>query len=142
MREVDQSNALHYTFNKSRYVLSLLEDWQPLQCRTKEDYRESLYDNLRAHLPDNATVTSGDLAGPLRVDLLIDGEVAVDFSFDLNAKPKLRKLLERIRRYRTWEGSVILVLIGDTDPSLKEDLRSHLKAMNNAMFPRFFIVEK
>lgn len=58
--------------------------------------------------------------GRFRADLGIDDKLIIEIKFNLNATSKHQLLVGQLEEYRDWDGQVILLLIGGTEPNFND----------------------
>lgn len=119
-------DKLMWWLNSVRVLTSLLSKWHPRNCKTEKDYENSLYTFLHKKLEDHQ-ITKQYAIGRLRADLVIDNRLIIEIKYKLNTLQKYQRLLGQLAGYKGWDGRVVLVLIGKTDPNLRKELTSHLE---------------
>ena len=108
------------------FVVTHLKGWAPLDCKTEKDFENSLYAYLHAKLPD-IQVTKQFAQGRLRADLNVGGKVIVELKNNLNTTAKYQRLIGQLAEYKEWDGRVVVLLTGATDPHLRKELQSFLR---------------
>jgi len=58
---------------------------------------------------------------------VIDNKLIIEIKYNLDTPAKYRSLLGQLAEYIGWDGRIIILLVGKTDPDLKERLNSYLK---------------
>ena len=109
-----------------RALTSLLNKWHPRKCKAEKDYENSLYSFLNKEL-EGHQITKQYALGRFRADLVIDNKLIIEIKYNLDTPAKYRNLLGQLAEYIGWDGRIILLLVGKTDPDLKERLNSYLK---------------
>jgi len=125
-------------------VKSLIARWQPQGCKSEKDYENSLYDFLHRELPD-IQVTKQYQKGRVRTDLLVSDRVIVELKIHLRSKANYQRLLGQLAELKQWPGSIIVLLIGDTDPNLSKSLRAYVEDWTDdyfILFPKVIVIEK
>jgi len=65
--------------------------------------------------------------GRSRADLVIDDRLIIEIKYNLNTSAKYQRLLGQLAEYKEWDGRVVLLLVGKTDPNLRKQLTSYLE---------------
>jgi hypothetical protein len=130
-------------WDKIGVMTSLLEKWRPRNCETEKDYENSLYLFLHRELEDHQ-ITKQPAQGRFHADLVIDDKLIIELKHNLNTTAKYQRLIGQVEEYKNWDGQVILLLIGETDPNLKKQLTSYLKkaGLRDALVPFDFTGDK
>jgi hypothetical protein len=102
-------------------VTTLIGNWQPESCKSEKDFENSLYKFLHAELGDTQ-ITKQFAQGRIRADLAIGTKVIVELKFNLNTTTKYQRLIGQLDSYKGWEGRVIVLLVGETEPNLFKEL--------------------
>ncbi len=58
---------------------------------------------------------------------MIDERLIIEIKYNLNTTAKYLSLLGQLAEYKKWGGRIILLLVGNTEPDLKELLISYLE---------------
>ena len=125
-----------HLWDRSGAVESLIERWQPENCRTEKDYENSLYEFLHQELP-NIQITKQFAKGRVRADILVSDNVVLELKNNLDSTAKYQRLLGQLAELKEWKGTIIVLLCGNTDPNLTKALRQHVKDWTGD----YFIVE-
>jgi len=107
-------------------VVSHLQKWRPRGCSTEKDFEKSLFKYLHEKLPE-IQVTKQYAQGRIRADLMVGGKVIIELKHNLNSTAKYQRLIGQLTEYRDWDGRVVILLTGETDPNLRKELRSFLR---------------
>ena len=51
---------------------------------------------------------------------------AVELKNNLNTTAKYQRLIGQISEYKEWEGQILVLLIGETDPNLRKQLKKYI----------------
>jgi len=105
-------------------VSSLVKEWHPVRCKTEKGYEKSLYSFLHKRLED-IQITKQYARGRIRADLLVGDKVIVEIKNNFNTTTKYQRLIGQITEYKEWEGEIIIVLMGKTDPNLRKGLENY-----------------
>ena len=105
-------------------ISSLIEEWRPRKCKTEKQYEKSLYTFLHRQL-EEIQVTKQFAKGRIRADLVVGDKVIVELKNNFNTTAKYQKLIGQITEYKEWDGQIIVVLTGDTDPNLHKELTKY-----------------
>lgn len=119
-------DKLKWRWDRVRALTSLLTKWHPRNCETEKHYENSLYSFLHKKL-EGHQITKQYAIGRLHADLVIDNSLIIEIKYNLNTPSKYQRLLGQLAGYKEWDGRVVLVLIGKTDPNLRKELTSHLE---------------
>jgi len=135
------------TFGKIKFfwdsvgtVTQLIDKWSPRKCYSEKDYEQSLSRFLNREMPD-IKVTPQYAIGRTKADLLIGEKVIVEIKKDLVSTAQYDRLVGQLTRYKDWNGSVVVLLVGETDPDLSKDLTKFVN-QNTPLFSEFVIKEK
>lgn len=107
-------------------LTSLFSKWHPRNCKNEKDYENSLYSFLHKELEDHQ-ITKQYGKGRFRADLVIDNKLIIEIKYNLSTPSKYQRLLGQLAEYKEWDGRIVLLLVGRTDPNLKKQLTSYLK---------------
>ncbi len=110
-------------------VAELIKAWQPLNCRTEKDYEDSLYSHLRNALP-GIVVTPQYAFGRARTDLVVGDKVAIEIKLNLQDTSEFHRLLGQILQFKKWKGRFLVLLIGSSDPHLRDELQKQIGEMD------------
>jgi hypothetical protein len=119
-------SSIKWKWDKVKALTAVLEKWRPRNCKTEKDFENSLYLLLHREL-ENHQITKQPAQGRFKADLLIDDSLILELKHNLNTTAKYQRLQGQLSEYKKWEGQVVLLLIGETDPNLKKQLLSFLK---------------
>ena len=103
-------------------VVSLIKKWKPRGCKSEKDYEKSLYEFLHAEL-GNVLITKQFARGRLHADIVVGNKVIIEFKHKLRSTAEYHRLLGQMMEYTEWEGSVIIVLSGESEANLKKELK-------------------
>ena len=119
-------DKVKWLWDRVKVLTSLFSKWHPRNCKSEKDYENSLYSFLNKEL-EGHQITKQYAFGRFRADVVIDGRLIIEIKYNLNSTAKYRSLLGQLAEYKKWPGRIILLLVGKTDPNLKEQLTSHLE---------------
>lgn len=102
-------------------VKKAINKWSPNECKTEKDFENSLYNFLHEHF-DDVQITKQDGVGRSRADLNVGDKVLIEVKKDLRLKSQHDRLTGQLEDYRKWKGSIIILLVGETEPNLKKKL--------------------
>jgi hypothetical protein len=125
------------------FVVSLIQKWQPRGCKTEKDYERSLYEHLHENL-DDLQVTKQFAFGRAHADICVADKVIVEIKKDLNTTAKYQRLVGQLAEYKRWHGRIVVLLIGDTDKSLRKQLDRHLadEGLSDEFMVKVTVVQK
>lgn len=95
--------------------------WRPRGCCSEIDYRNSLFDKLEDAFRIAPTKEYGH--GRVRADIAFDRKLAIELKLDLNKTGKLQRLKGQLDDYAKAFDNTIVILVGDTERNLVEDLK-------------------
>jgi hypothetical protein len=107
-------------------VVSLIQKWKPTKCGTEKAYETALYSFLHRKLED-IQITRQYARGRIRADLVVGDKVIIELKNDLNSTAKYQRLIGQLSEYKEWEGHIIILLTGQTDPNLRKQLRKYVE---------------
>lgn len=102
-------------------VAQEIESWRPRGCRTEIQYRNSLFNKLEDAFRIAPTKEYGH--GRVRADIAFERRLAIELKLDLNTTGKQQRLKGQLDDYAKAFNSTIVVLVGDTQRNLLEDLK-------------------
>jgi hypothetical protein len=121
---------LRFTWDASGMVAGLIEKWQPKDCKTEKDYELSLYSYLHDELKD-VQVTRQFARGRVKADIEVGGQVIIELKHNLKSTAEFHRLVGQLDSYKEWDGRIILVLCGDTEPNLLKDLKARMEKVGD-----------
>jgi hypothetical protein len=107
-------------------VVDLIAKWRPRRCTTEKDFEKSLYAYLHEAFGDTQ-VTRQFARGRIRADLMVGNKVIIELKHNLNSTSKLQRLLGQLSQYEDWDGRVVLLLTGETEPNLRKELKQFIQ---------------
>lgn len=113
------------------FVSGLIDNWKPGKLRTEQQYEKSLYEYLHGHLED-IQVTRQYAKGRIRADIVVGDKVIIELKNNLDSTSKYQRLVGQINEYKNWEGHILILLCGETDPNIYKDLKKHASELNNS----------
>jgi len=119
-------DKLKWLLDSVEVLTSLFDKWHPRNCKNEKDYENSLHFFLIKKLKGHQ-ITKQYAIGRFRADLVIDNRLIIEIKYNLDTPGKYRSLLGQLAEYKQWGGRVILLLVGKTDPDLRERLTSYLE---------------
>jgi len=129
-------------FDSGGMIASLIEQWHPRKCNTEKDYEKSLYRFLRNKLED-IQVTKQFARGRIRADLVVGDDVIVELKNNLKTTARYQRLIGQITVYKEWDGQIIIVLVGETDPNLYKEVMKHAESYNdNLDVDKIIVIKK
>ena len=108
----------------------LIKKWKPRKCKTEKDFEKSLYNFLHDQL-DSIQITKQYAKGRIRADLVIEDKVIIELKNNLDSTAKYKRLIGQLTEYEEWEGQIIVLLTGKTDPNLKKQLDKFVQDRNS-----------
>jgi hypothetical protein len=130
-----------FAFDPMAYIRKLVTKWNPSDCKSEKDYENSLYRFLHQELSD-VQITKQYAVGRVKADLLIGEKTIVELKLNLTKRDQFQRLVGQLEEYKEWKGRVILILIGDTEPNFRKQLKK-ISEDNAKMFePSPTIIDK
>jgi hypothetical protein len=130
-------------WNNVDAVVSLIQRWNPKNCKTEKDYEKSLYEYLHNEF-DTIQVTKQYAKGRIKADIVIGGEkgIIIEIKRNLTTKAEYQRLIGQLVEYKEWPGSVIVLLAGSVDLNFKKQLEKFAENEVQFLEPKFTIVQK
>ncbi len=125
-RQIMGLEKFKFNWNRLKMSTSLIEKWKPGKLKTEKSFEKSLYEYLHDNLKV-LQVTRQYAKGRIRADLAIEDKVFIELKRNLNTTSNYQRLIGQISDYKNWNGNVIIILTGKTDPNLKKQLIQYLK---------------
>ncbi len=132
---------LNYFLNAAGMVEDIIKDWKPGDCRTEKDYEKSLYTFLHKRLED-IQITKQYAKGRIHADLVVGDKIIIELKNNLDTTSKYQRLIGQLAEYKDWEGKVILVLAGETDPNLRKQLKKYVEKEADLSGEEMIVIEK
>jgi len=112
--------------------------WRPNPQSNERGYRDSLLMFLRDNVPQDARVereyrhhgTTTDIFLHWQGHILTD-EVFIEIKLNLKSKPAYDRLIGQLESLKPAERTILVVLLGDTDPSFLGRLSEHYASRLN-----------
>lgn len=103
----------------------LVSKWQPPQLKNEVAYRDHLLALIRSSVPADTKVEKEYRHYGTTIDiwirwvgLVFPGELALELKVNLKKKTEFDRLVGQIESLNPEKNAVLVVLVGDTDPSL------------------------
>ena len=116
-----------------REVVSLINKWNPKKLGTEKEYENSLYKYLHARLDEQ--VTQQPSLGRIRADIVVEDQkkgdkVLIELKHNLHTTSQLQRLKGQLQDYtEKWNGTLILLLCGNTEPNIRKDFEPSIKKL-------------
>lgn len=107
-------------------VNSFINEWEPQNCKNEKAYEKSLYSFLHEKFQD-IQITKQFSRGRIKADIVVGDKVILELKNNLNTTAKYQRLIGQLSEYKEWEGHIIILLTGTTDPNLKKQLINFLE---------------
>ncbi len=137
-------DSIKYNFDKIGYIKNLIVKWEPVGCKTEKEYENSLYNFFHKSLP-NTQITKQYAKGRIKADIVIDQQYIIELKNKLTSRANYQRLLGQLIEYKTWEGIIILLLIGESDQNFIKEIKSFIKKEDSSLLvysPKFILIEK
>lgn len=138
-------DTINFRLDRVGTLKSLIEKWRPDNCSTEKVCETSLTEFLRQELPEGIKITPQYSQGRFRADIMIDDRLIVEIKYNLDTTDKYHRLVGQIITYKDWTGKVILILTGQADPDLKNELYSRLRKeglLDSVWDDKVIVIEK
>jgi hypothetical protein len=122
-----------FNWDRMGFVVGMIEKWEPKRCKTEKDYEKSLYSYLHGQL-EEIQVTKQYAKGRIRADIVVADSVIVELKHNLDTTAKFQRLVGQLDEYKRWDGKIVVILTGTTEPNLRKDLIKHLRDWNSDNF--------
>ena len=119
---VDLGHRVSSFWEEMDQVERLIRDWNPEGCRTKGDCERSLLKFLKEHLKEKEIAKKVTI-GEMKVDLAIGETVFIQIRKDLQNQGQLKRLISQIDGYSKKLKNLILILCGEVDKNLLQQVR-------------------
>lgn len=139
---MDLIENIKYNFDSIDYIKNLIMKWEPIDCKTEKDFENSLYNFLHLNL-SKAQITKQYAKGRIKADIVIDEKYIIELKNKLISRSNYQRLIGQLIEYKEWEGSIIVLLIGETDQNFIKEIKSFLKKEDDSLFgTKFTLLEK
>ena len=112
-------------------VAALIEKWEPRGCATEKECENSLYLYLHAAVGD-VFVTKQFAYGRVRADIVVGDKVLIELKHNLDTTAKLQLIGGQLSQYDDWDGRVVVLLTGETEPNLLKELKQFISKQGTA----------
>lgn len=123
-----------YVWDDVGAVIDVIKKWKPRDCKTEKDLENSLVRKLKKHFP-GLDVTPQYERNGIRGDIVVGDKVLIEIKYNLKSTPTL---IGQLMRYeQKWPGRVLVLLTGDTKPSLIKELEEFVqeKGLGSGLLP-------
>ena len=134
---------------ESGLLINILAGWQPQAFALDEkDYQADLFATLREALSDVPMATEHGLAKG-RADIVVEDSHVIELKLGFSDVLEFDRCIGQLERYyQRWvkkdRGPVYLVVVGDSDPDLRDMLHVWFEEANERFFTwsPFHLIEK
>lgn len=123
-------HARFHLWDSGGFVESLIDQWQPKQFRTEQQYEKSLYEFLHSKL-EEIQVTRQYARGRVRADIVVGDKVIIELKNNLDNTSKYHRLVGQLNEYKGWNGPIFVLLCGKTDTNISKDLQKLVSEYND-----------
>ncbi len=138
---MDIFNKVSYKFDPISYIRKLVLNWDASGCKSEKDYENSFYKFLHQQLSD-IQITKQYAVGRVKADLLIGEQIIVELKLNLNKRDQFQRLIGQLEEYKQWKGKVVLILIGETEPNFRKQLKKISEDNAELFEPSPIIIDK
>lgn len=103
-------------------VKKQIDRWHLFDCNTEKDFERSLCAFLKSRLRETSVVPQNAF-GRHKADLLVNGNVIVEIKSRLKSTAEYQRLIGQLDQYKRWDGSVIVLLVGQWDANRRIELK-------------------
>ena len=119
---------------------TLVTEWAPpSNCSTEQGMEDSLYGFLQVRLP-GFRITRQYAHDRLKADIVIEEVVAIELKYNLTSASEYNRLIGQLEGYAQWGISLVLVLVGSSDPDISRRVGEHLHRRFDSTFPKAKLV--
>jgi hypothetical protein len=134
--------GLYFSFDPGAAVASAIKKWSPPVLQKEKEYEKSLYEHLHKEFSD-LQVTKQHAVGRTKADILVGGKVIIELKKDLSSTGEYKRLTGQLVEYQKWEGDIVIVLLGKTEPNLRKELEAFVeKNIGDGIFSEARIIDK
>ncbi|MBW2986380.1 hypothetical protein KY333_03340 [Candidatus Woesearchaeota archaeon] len=137
-------------FNK---VLDLVESWEPQEKYPNEDkYRNDLMAFLREELSKPSLLGMPQAlkirkeSGRALADIAINEKIGIELKKDLKNQSQVDRLVGQIRRYKKGYNDIIIVLVGNTNVEILDELNEAIRESDQGaldlQYKRIEVIDK
>ncbi len=130
-----------YFWDATGMVEDIVKDWKPVNCTTEKAYEKSLYAFFHKRLED-IQITKQYAKGRIHADLVVGDRVIIELKNNLNTTAKYQRLIGQLSEYKEWEGEIVLILTGETDPNIRKQLNKYIEKEVDVFGEGMMIIEK
>ncbi len=123
---MDLGTKFDFFWSPKNTVSRLIKEWNPEGCASERECEDSLYLFLHARLDDKQIIRQYG-KGRARVDLMVDDKVMVELKYALTSTSEYQRLVGQLVEYKDWHKDILVVLVGETEPSLLKQLQRVLE---------------
>jgi hypothetical protein len=127
-------------------VIQKIGVWRPSSASNEKAYEELLYRHLHEQFPAYNFIrqyTVGKTIADIFVDFDPNGcRVALELKANLSDRPEFHRLCGQLFEYaQVWKCDCVLVLCGETEPSLRKLASAYVDMLNNRYSSKARLVE-
>ncbi len=75
--------------------------------------------------------------------MVVGDDVIVELKTNLKTTARYQRLVGQITIYKEWDGQIIIVLVGETDPNLYKEVMKHAESHNDGLGQeKIFVIKK
>ncbi len=71
--------------------------------------------------------------GRIRADIVVHDNVIIEMKNNLDTTGKLQRLVGQLETYKKWDGYIIILLCGNTEPNIRKELVKITKSLNREL---------
>jgi len=120
-------SVLFNFWNSTEKIVKIINKWEPKKFKTEKQYENSLYDLLHEKL-EEVSVIKQYAQGRVSADIVVGEKVLIELKNNLNSRSEYQRMLGQLDEYNdNWKGHIILILCGKTEPSMRKEIKAHIK---------------
>jgi len=121
----------------------LIKAWEPGPLQTELRFRDSFLSFLRANVPADCRVEREYRHHGTTIDIFLEwrglvfnDEIYFEVKRNLNKKPMLDRLVGQVESLQPGKHTILILLIGDTDPALLQRLKAKYAAYEESQYEK------
>jgi hypothetical protein len=123
---MDLMERMHFAWNPLGFIGNVVErEWQIGDSLSEKECEDRLYRFLHDRLP-NLQIVNQYGRGRSHVDLMVQDKVMIELKYKLTSTSEFQRLLGQVMDYKDWGRQLLLVFVGEVEPSLLKEIRKRL----------------
>ncbi len=126
MKALYNKYVWRYVSGRGRAAAEIIEKWKPKDISSEKVIEDSLYNFLVKKL-EGLTIRRQFRYDRITADLLIEDVVAIEIKLNLTKTREFQHLIGQIETYAEWDKDLVVVLVGEVDPDIKDRIENRLR---------------